>query len=125
MSKFKTAVIGASTNPARYSFMATEKLQKHGFEVVPLGIKPGKINGQEILKEWPQQIDDLGIVTLYIGPARQPQYYQYIVNLNPDKVIFNPGTENLEFEKILTENNIGFEKACTLVLLSLNQFDID
>jgi predicted CoA-binding protein len=103
--------------------MATTKLQSHGFDVVPLGIKAGQINGLNIVTNWPQQIPNLGVVTLYIGPARQPEHYDYIVNLKPQKVIFNPGTENPEFEKILSENNIAFEKACTLVLLSLNQYN--
>lgn len=105
--------------------MATVKLQNHGFEALPLGIKPGQINGIEIMTQWPDNIENLGIVTLYIGPARQPAYYDYIVGLHPEKVIFNPGTENPEFEKILAKNHIQFEKACTLVLLSLNQYNID
>jgi hypothetical protein len=37
-------------------------------------------------------------------------------------VIFNPGTENLEFENLLKENGIETEIACTLVLLSINQY---
>ncbi|GAL66544.1 hypothetical protein JCM19301_3022 [Jejuia pallidilutea] len=61
-------------------------------------------------------------VTLYLNPNRQKAYYNYIVSLQPKRVIFNPGTENPEFYNILKENNIAFEAACTLVLLSTNQY---
>ena len=60
--------------------------------------------------------------TLYLNPERQKDYYNYIVSLKPERVIFNPGTENPELYQILRENNIDFEAACTLVLLSTNQY---
>jgi hypothetical protein len=44
------------------------------------------------------------------------------VDINPDRVIFNPGTENKEFQNILSKNGIKTEIACTLVLLSTNQY---
>ncbi|MGY8917975.1 MAG: CoA-binding protein, partial [Flavobacteriales bacterium] len=49
MDAKKTLVLGASTNPSRYSNMAVLKLLKHGHEVVPVGIKKGKVGGIEIL----------------------------------------------------------------------------
>ena len=41
---------------------------------------------------------------------------EYILNLNPKRVIFNPGTENPAFFKLLERQNIAYEIACTLVL---------
>jgi predicted CoA-binding protein len=61
-------------------------------------------------------------VTLYLGPARQEPYYDYLLKLKPKRVIFNPGTENEELENILKEAGIQTEQACTLVLLSTNQY---
>ena len=61
-------------------------------------------------------------VTLYLNPKRQEEYYNYILSLKPRKVIFNPGTENFDFIKLLEKNNIETEIACTLVLLSTNQY---
>lgn len=121
MSK-KTAVIGASPNDARYSFRATKMLSDYNHEVVPLGIRKGAIGEHEIIVDWPKEIDDLNTVTLYIGPQRQPQYYDYIINIKPKRVIFNPGTENPEFESKLHDAGIETEKACTLVLLSTSQY---
>ena len=52
----------------------------------------------------------------------QVDFYDYIIGLRPQRVIFNPGTENSEFETMLSKNNIAFEEACTLVLLSTGQY---
>jgi len=61
-------------------------------------------------------------VTLYVGPAHQPQFYTNIIDLRPQRVIFNPGTENEEFEHLLQQNGIEALRACTLVLLSTGQY---
>ena len=91
----KTVVIGASTNPDRYGYMATIALQKNNHEVVPVGIKEGEINGLKILQGKPD-VKNVDSVTLYIGPQHQEEWYNYIIGLNPKRVIFNPGTENTE-----------------------------
>jgi hypothetical protein len=59
---------------------------------------------------------------LYLNPKRQQAYYEYIIDLKPARIIFNPGTENPEFYKRLEAASIDYEAACTLVLLSTNQY---
>ncbi|SFJ06826.1 CoA-binding protein [Olleya namhaensis] len=120
MSK-KTLVLGASLKLDRYSNIAIRKLVKYGHETVAFGMKAGEVVGVTIDKEL-QQYQDLDTVTLYLNPTRQKEYYNYIVGLDPKRVIFNPGTENPELYVLLKENNIDFEVACTLVLLSTNQY---
>jgi predicted CoA-binding protein len=117
----KTIVIGASTNPERYSYKATIALQKHNHEVIPVGIKEGKINGINIVTGKPD-IVDVDTVSLYIGPHNQSDLYNYIVGLKPKRVIFNPGAENPEFKILLQKNNIEAIEACTLVMLSIGNF---
>jgi uncharacterized protein len=114
-------VIGASENPERYSFKATNNLVKKGFKVKLLGKVAGKIGVNEIFVGFPN-FKKIHTITLYIGPANQPAYYDYIIQLAPKRVIFNPGTENIEFETLLKTKNILAEEACTLVLLSLNAY---
>ena len=117
----KTLVLGASLKPSRYSNFVIQKLVNNGFEVVAFGLKPGTVAGIQIKAEL-LPYKNIDTVTLYLNPARQKDYYNYIVSLKPKRVIFNPGTENPEFYTILRENNIAFEVACTLVLLSTNQY---
>lgn len=118
----KTLILGASSNPERYAYKATVKLAKHGHEVVPVGLKSGNIEGHEILINNPI-VADIDTVTLYVGPQNQPMYYDYILNqIHPKRIIFNPGTENPELEKLANEQGIETEVACTLVLLSLGEY---
>ncbi|MCW3070492.1 MAG: CoA-binding protein [Bacteroidetes bacterium] len=117
----KTVVIGASENPDRYAYKATIALQNHQHQVVPVGLKEGQINGIKILKDKPP-VEDVDTVTLYVGPQNQPAWYDYILSLKPKRVIFNPGTENDEFEEQLKKNNIEPVEACTLVMLSMGNY---
>ena len=121
MRNKKTLVLGASTNPTRYSFMAINALVKKEQSVVALGLKEGEVAGIKIqTKQIP--FTNLHTVTLYLNAQRQRDYYNYIISLEPKRVIFNPGTENPEFYQLLRSNSIAVEIACTLVLLSTNQY---
>lgn len=117
----KTLIIGASNNPERYAYKAADRLLSHGHEIELLGLRPDIVFGKTIDTEQ-KKFENIDTVTLYIGPQRQPEYYDYIVSLNPKRVIFNPGTENDEFEQLLSTKGIIAEEACTLVLLGTGQY---
>ncbi len=117
----KTLVLGASLNSERYSHKAILMLRKANIPVVAFGLKKGVVSDIEIetrLKSY----KTIHTVTLYLNPKRQEAYMEYILGLNPKRVIFNPGTENPDFYKLLERYNIQYEIACTLVLLSTNQY---
>ena len=117
----KTLVLGASDNPSRYSYLALHRLRNHGHTVVAIGKKTGMVGDVPIekdKKEW----DGVNTVTLYLNPTHQKEYYDYIVSLKPKRVIFNPGAENDELVAIAKKNGIVPIEACTLVLLSTNQY---
>lgn len=117
----KTLIIGASTNPERYAFKAANSLLAHGHEIVLVGQKEGEIKGQNINTNYPN-FEDIDTVTMYVGPKNQPALYDYILKQNPRRIIFNPGTENPEFEAMAHAKGIETEEACTLVLLSIGQY---
>jgi predicted CoA-binding protein len=117
----KTLVLGASENPARYSYLAMKRLQSHQHPVVAVGKKQAMVNGVAIESEkihW----DGVDTITLYLNPANQKQYYDYIISLKPKRIIFNPGTENEELYELARKNNIQCIEACTLVMLSTGQY---
>ena len=93
----KTLVLGASENPARYSFEAVTRLKKFGHEVVAVGRKAAVVAGVQIETE-PPAVKEIDTVTLYLNPTAQKPYYDYILSLHPKRIIFNPGTENPSFE---------------------------
>jgi predicted CoA-binding protein len=121
MNVKKTLVLGASQNPARYSNLAIQRLRAHGHPVVALGRRKGIVNDTEIITS-PIDEKDIDTVTLYLNPGNQKQYYDYIMSLNPARIIFNPGTENDELESMARKKGIKAQEACTLVLLSTGQY---
>jgi uncharacterized protein len=117
----KTLVIGASENPERYSCLAVKKLLAYNYHVIALGNKAGIINGTVIETE-KLPFADIDTITLYVNPTLQKNYYDYIFSLQPNRIIFNPGTENDELALLAAEKNILTIEACTLVMLSTNQY---
>ncbi len=122
MARKKTLVIGASAHPWRYAFLAVNKLLQKGYEVVALGKEKGEVSGVPVETER-RKFDKVDTVTLYINPEIQKGYYDYILNtINPKRIIFNPGAENPELEKLAEKKGIETIEACTLVMLSTGQY---
>lgn len=121
MDTKKTLVLGASANPARYSFLAINRLVQHHHPVVAIGMREGLVGNVPIIKDHPP-IEDINTVTLYLNPVNQQPYYDYILSLHPKRIIFNPGTENDELTALAEKNGIKTMEACTLVLLGTGQY---
>jgi predicted CoA-binding protein len=121
MKNKKTLVLGATTKPDRYAFKAINMLVDKGHTVLAIGQNTGEVAGVKIYtKAIP--VKNIDTVTLYLNPSRQRDYYNYIIEAQPKRVVFNPGTENPELYQLLELNNIKAEVACTLVLLATNQY---
>ena len=120
-NKKKTLVLGASANPARYSYLAINRLRNHNHPVVAIGRKPEKVSDVEVDTE-KKPFDNVDTVTLYLNPRNQEQYYDYILSLNPKRIIFNPGTENDELINALRKQGAQALEACTLVMLNTGQY---
>ncbi len=121
MSIKKTLIIGASENPARYANRAAKMLLQHGHPIELVGLREGKIGGEPIQAGTPK-LQDIDTVTLYVGPQNQHGYYDYIRDLKPKRVIFNPGAENPDFARQLISQGIEPINACTLVMLSVGTY---
>ncbi|MDR1876391.1 MAG: CoA-binding protein [Flavobacteriaceae bacterium] len=117
----KTLILGASENTDRYSNKAIKLLRAHGYPVVAIGSRDGKIGDVSFSKE-KEDFKDIDTVSLYLSPVRQKEYYEYILSLHPVRIIFNPGAENPEFKELVEKQGIRTEEACTLVLVNTNQF---
>jgi predicted CoA-binding protein len=117
----KTLVLGASDNPARYAYLAVERLLRHGHEVIPVGQREAVVKGLKIQSGKPP-VENIDTITVYLNPTNQLTYYDYILSLKPKRIIFNPGTENPELEKMAEEKGIEAVEGCTLVMLSAGTF---
>lgn len=116
-----TLVLGASQNPERYSNRAVRKLLEKHIPVIAIGKKESKIETVSIQKGMPD-IGTVHTVTLYLNAKNQEEYYDYILSLNPKRVIFNPGTMNEEFEEILRKEDVEVVPDCMLAMLMCGQF---
>ena len=114
----KTLIVGASPNPARYAYLAVNLLLEYGHPVIPIGIRSGNIAGNKImdLRQRPN-LKEIHTITLYINPRNQVQWYDYLIALQPERIIFNPGTENYQFASKVRSANVQAIEACTLVML--------
>ncbi len=121
MTQKKTLILGATTNPGRYAYLAAHRLANAGHPIVNIGIKRGEVAGAPIQPAG-ETLTDVHTITLYIGPQRQPEYYDYIISTNPRRIIFNPGTENPELDALARQRGIDTLEACTLVLLGTGQY---
>ena len=117
----KTVVLGASDNPTRYSYLAVKKLQSYNHPVVAIGKRKGKVGSVEILTDH-MPVGNVDTVSLYLNPTNQKEYYDYILDLRPNRIIFNPGTENQDLIRQAKENGIEPVIGCTLVMLSSGMF---
>ncbi len=117
----KTLVLGASENPSRYAYMAANRLVAHGHGIINIGKKQGQVAGETIFTE-KTHFNAIHTVTVYLNPTHQKEYYDYILSLNPKRIIFNPGTENEELSEIAQQRGIQTIEACTLVMLSIGEF---
>ena len=119
--KKKTLVLGASENPSRYSFLALHRLQSHNHPVVAIGRKKGMV-GDVAIETEKKHWEGVDTVTLYLNPKHQEEYYNYIMDLKPKRIIFNPGAENDELASMAAKKGIHPVEACTLVMLATNQY---
>jgi predicted CoA-binding protein len=117
----KTVVLGASPNPSRYSHMAVKRLASHNHPVVAIGKRTGSVGSIEIETDH-LPVDGVHTVTLYLNPHNQREYYDYIMSLQPRRIIFNPGTENEELEQQAKEAGIETVEGCTLVMLGVGMY---
>lgn len=115
-------VLGASNNPERYSYKAVEMLKKYGFVVIPVhpsGISVCEIETKKSLADINCKVDTL---SMYVNSSVSSKETDEILNLNPGRIIFNPGAENKTLEDVCLKNGIKITHGCTLVMLRTNAF---
>lgn len=117
----KTLVIGGSVKRERYSNKAIRKLLDHGHQVESIGIRDSKVESVDIITGKPE-MKNIHTITMYIRPSIQSEYYEYILSLDPSRIIFNPGTENQELESIASDKGIEVVRNCTLIMLDHGLF---
>jgi len=116
-----TLVLGASLKSSRFSNICVKTLASEQYPVTALGLREGIIHETEIMTGTPD-LENIHTVTIYLGPENQKEWYEYILKLNPERVIFNPGTENEEFQNILESAEIEVIEDCTIMMVQSGRY---
>jgi uncharacterized protein len=117
------AIFGASEKEDRYANKAQQRLVNHGYSVLPITPTGKTILGVASVKNIVDVKQPVDTVTLYVGPKILAEQIDDLIKLKPRRVIFNPGTEDAALQKKLEQAGIHTVEACTLVLLSTDQFE--
>lgn len=118
----RVVVLGASPKAHRYSHQAVALLADHGYSVTPVHPKADSVAGVPALPDLARVERPVHTLTLYLNPARLEPLCDRIVELAPERVIFNPGSESSTLQRRLDEAGIRWLEACTLVLLRMGTF---
>ena len=119
-------VVGASDKPDRYSTRAIKMLQDAKHTII--GIHPSLrvAEGTDVypsLDQIPEALSNtIDTVTMYVNTQVSDNMIESLKRLSPRRIIWNPGSENLSVIDRLKETSIQNIEACTLVLLSTDQF---
>jgi predicted CoA-binding protein len=115
-------VVGASPKPDRYSNRCMRSLQDRGHNPIPVAVAKKEILGRMVYPNLASVPCGIDTVTLYVRPSLQTLVLDEVVRIKPHRIIFNPGTENPDEYERLREAGIEVIEACTLVMLSTDQF---
>lgn len=121
MQKGVTLVLGASPHADRYSHLAVVRLVSHGYPLVAVGNRSGTVAGVPILRTIPEDLQ-VDTVTLYLNPINQREWQPRLLQLRPRRIIFNPGTEDVDFAGAARSAGIEVVEGCTLVMLAAGTY---
>ncbi len=108
-----TVVFGYSDNELKYSFKAYHLLKEFGFKA--LSFSPRADDFSKIP-------DSFNTLTMYVSSEISSKFKDQILSKKFNRIIFNPGSENPELEKICLEKKIEVVHGCTLVMLKTDQY---
>ena len=121
--KKAVVVLGASPKANRYSNMAVKQLKSNGYRVIPVNPVHSVVEGLETVSSLSDINESVHTLTLYLSPVWSERIEADIINLKPERVIFNPGTESSKLRESLSNSGIPYLEACTLVMLGTGQFN--
>lgn len=115
-------IIGASKKTDRYSYKAMKRLLEKGHTPILFNPALSEIEGHPVVNSFSDIHEKIDTVTLYVGEKHLIPMVDSIIALKPRRIISNPGTETPQMREVAEKAGIIYQEACTLVLLSTNQF---
>ena len=115
-------VLGASSNPSKYSYQAVSLLAEKGYTVFPVHPSGFDVANHKTYKALNEIKEKVHTLSVYVNAKISSSMNDDILKLSPERVIFNPGAESNALADACNRLGIQTENACTLVLLRTNSF---
>ncbi len=119
---FTVAVIGASDDPQKYSYLAVSLLKEKGHRVFPVHPSLKELLGLSVYPSISQVPGPVHTVSLYVASPVSTKIAPEILAAAPKRILFNPGAENPVFEAAAVARGIIALNACMLVMLKTGNF---
>jgi predicted CoA-binding protein len=117
----KVLILGASANPTRFSHKAIKSLLRRNYNVVAIGLAHDTVDSVTIETDM-LPFTGIDTILVYLSAENQVEYYNYMLSLNPRRIIMNPGANNPEFEEMAKKKGISVVNDCGLVMINTNKF---
>ncbi len=118
----RVAVLGASANDERFSFLAVQALKEHGHRPIPIHPSGHVVGDTTALKSLLDITEPVDTITVYVNAAISSSELSKMLKLAPRRVVFNPGSENADVAGRLRDAGIEVVEACTLIMLRTQVF---
>lgn len=112
------AVIGASEDPAKYSYLAVQRFAARGYTVWPVHPSGQSVAGLICVRSLGDLRSRPDVVSLYVNPRIGAGLADAIAAASPRLVILNPGADGEPVASALRSRGLHVVEACTLVLLA-------
>ncbi len=125
-AKPTVAIVGASTDPAKYSNKAVRAYVQQGYEVYPVNPKGGTLHGLRVyrsLREVPRR--PLDRVSVYVPPEVTLQILDEVAEVGTRELWLNPGSESPQV--LQKARQLGLEPivACSILAVGVDPTKMD
>lgn len=116
----KFLVLGVSLRQIRYANLAIRRLQSSGYPVIAVGKKEGEFEGIPVHTSIPEGIQ-FHTILMYLSSTHQQVYEKQLLEIKPERIIFNPGAENDDLAEKMKAAGVQVVESCALVMHSLKK----
>lgn len=114
------AVIGASTDPAKYGHKAVRAYQQQGYAVFPVNPKATAVAGLPSFPSLAAVPARLNLISVYLPPPLVLKLLPEIAAKGCDELWLNPGTESPAVLAEAERLGLNVVQACSIVGLGLS-----
>lgn len=115
MFKPTVAIMGASAHPHKYGNISLRAHLRHGFEVYPVNLKGGEIEGLPVYRRLADIPVALNRISMYVPPEIGITLLDEIAEKGCDELFFNPGSADEPLLAAARQKGLEPILACSIV----------